>query len=33
MARNSVSIGPNNFKFGTETRCTALDAVQKFGAN
>ena len=30
---NSVFIGPNNFKFGTETRCMVLHAIPKFGAN
>ena len=30
LARNSVFIGPNKLKFGTETRCLVLS---KFGAN
>ena len=33
FAHNSVWIGPNNFKFGTETRFMVLQAIPKFGAN
>ena len=33
LACNSVFIGPNKFKFGTETPCMVLQAVSKFGAN
>ena len=33
FARNSVFIGPNDFKFSTETRCMVLQAISKFGAN
>ena len=33
LAPNSVLVGPNNFKFGTEARCMVLQAIPKFGAN
>ena len=33
LTHKSVFIGPNDFKFGTETSCMVLRAISKFGAN
>ena len=33
LAGNTVFIGPNNFKFGTETCSMVLQAIPEFGAN
>ena len=33
FARNSVFVGSNDFKFGTETRFMVLQTISKFGTN